>query len=130
MSVCKLAFEDGTVFTGRAFGARGQATGEAVFNTAMTGYQEVLTDPSYCGQIVTMTYPLIGNTGVNAEDCESSKLYLSGMVIKELSPVPSHYKATGTLDSYLKENGVIGLAGVDTRAITRRLREHGSLRTI
>lgn len=130
MTTCKLALEDGTVFTGRSFGATGTASGEAVFNTAMTGYQEVLTDPSYSGQIVTMTYPLIGNYGVNAEDVESGRLYVSGFVLKEIPPLHSNHRATQKLSTYLRTNKVVGLAGVDTRAITRRLRNHGSLRAV
>ena len=130
MRPCKLALEDGSVFSGRAFGAEGTRSGEAVFNTAMTGYQEILTDPSYLGQIVTMTYPLVGNYGINDQDIESAKLHLSGLVIRELPPLYSHHHATRSLDCYLKANGVIGLAGVDTRALTRRLRDHGSLRAV
>lgn len=127
-TTCKLALEDGTVFTGRAFGASGTQTGEVVFNTAHTGYQEVFTDPSYCGQIVTMTFPLIGNYGVNPEDFESTRPHLSGFVVKEVAARPSNYRATAALSDFLRTLGVIGLSGVDTRAITRRIREHGALR--
>jgi len=126
--ICKLALEDGTVFSGTGFGARGTQTGEVVFNTSMTGYQEVITDLSYCAQIVTMTFPLIGNVGVNAEDRESLKPQLSGFVIKELSPRPSNHRATAALEELLAEHGVVGLAGIDTRALTRRIRQHGALR--
>ena len=130
MTPCKLALEDGSVFSGYGFGAVGTCGGEAVFNTAMTGYQEVLTDPSYLGQIVTMTYPLVGNYGVNQEDMESGKLHLSGLVIKELPPAHSHHRASAALAEYLEANGVLGLSDVDTRAITRRLRHQGSLRAV
>src|SRR5947209_18009520 len=116
----KLALEDGTVYTGRAFGAPGEATGEAVFNTSMTGYQGVLTDPSYKGQIVAMTYPLIGNYGVNAEDTESGRPQVEGFVVRELSRMPSNFRSNGTLDGYLAEHNVIGLEGIDTRALVRR----------
>src|SRR6202166_606477 len=110
----KLALEDGTVYTGRAFGAPGEATGEAVFNTSMTGYQEVLTDPSYKGQIVAMTYPLIGNYGVNREDMESGKPQVEGFVVRELTRQPSNFRSEGSLDDYLREAGVVGLEGIDT----------------
>jgi carbamoyl-phosphate synthase small subunit len=101
--VAKLALEDGTVYTGRAFGARGETAGEVVFNTSMTGYQEVLTDPSYKGQIVTMTYPLIGNYGVNADDRESGKPQVEGFLVRELTRIPSNFRASGSLDDYLRE---------------------------
>ncbi len=123
----KLALEDGTVFTGRSFGAEGERFGEVVFNTSMTGYQEVLTDPSYKGQIVCMTYPLIGNYGVNPDDCESGHPQVEGFVVRELSRVPSNFRSQGTLDSYLKENNVLGLEGIDTRALVRRLRVRGAM---
>ncbi|HEX8325594.1 MAG TPA: glutamine-hydrolyzing carbamoyl-phosphate synthase small subunit [Tepidisphaeraceae bacterium] len=126
----KLALEDGTVFTGRAFGANGTSEGEVVFNTSMTGYQEILTDPSYKGQIVTMTYPLIGNYGINAEDVESKRPHVSGLVIKELSPVASNYRSRESLDAYLKRNNILGIEGIDTRALTRRLRITGAMRGI
>jgi carbamoyl-phosphate synthase small subunit len=128
--IAKLALEDGTVFTGTRFGAGGTRAGEVVFNTAMTGYQEVLTDPSYCGQIVTMTFPLIGNYGVNPDDFESTCTYLSGFVVKELPRRPSNFRSTAALSDFLAELGVVGLAGIDTRALTRRLRVHGSLRGV
>jgi len=121
-----LALADGRVFTGHSFGATGEATGEVVFNTAMTGYQEVLTDPSYKGQMVTMTYTQIGNTGINAEDIESRGLFLSGFIVREYLDNYSNWRATMTLDSYLKENGVVGIQGIDTRALTRHLRDKGA----
>src|SRR5438445_3002866 len=105
----KLALEDGTVFTGRAFGAPGERFGEVVFNTSMTGYQEVLTDPSYKGQIVTMTYPHIGNYGINAEDPESRKVQVEGFVVRELNRVPSNFRSTTSLDAYLADSKVIGI---------------------
>lgn len=121
-----LALADGRVFEGKSFGASGEVTGEVVFNTAMSGYQEVLTDPSYKGQMVTMTYPQIGNTGINPEDIESARLYLSGFIVKEYLDFPSNWRATMSLDAYLKENGVVGIQGLDTRALTRHLRDHGA----
>src|SRR5436190_12856716 len=123
----KLALEDGTVFTGRSFGATGETFGEVVFNTSMTGYQEVLTDPSYKGQIVTMTYPLIGNYGVNQQDVESWRPHVAGFVIRELSPVVSNWRADYSLAEYLEENGIPGIQGIDTRALTRKLRVRGAL---
>src|SRR3954463_2765002 len=126
-AIAKLALEDGTVYTGRGFGASGETFGEAVFNTSMTGYQEVLTDPSYKGQIVAMTYPLIGNYGVNAEDTESSRPQVEGFVVRELSRTPSNFRSDGTLDAYLAEHNVIGLEGIDTRALVRRLRVRGAM---
>ncbi len=128
--IAKLALEDGFIFTGRSFGAAGTSTGEIVFNTSMTGYQEVFTDPSYCGQIVTMTFPLIGNYGVNAEDFESKGAALSGFVIKELPRRPSNYRSSGSLPDFLREHNIIGLCDIDTRALTRRLRIHGAVRGV
>src|SRR5437588_8368749 len=128
--VAKLALEDGTVFTGRAFGHVGTSEGEVVFNTSMTGYQEILTDPSYKGQIVTMTYPLIGNYGINRQDVESKQPHVAGFVVKELPPVYSNYRADMSLDEYLKQNGIIGIEGIDTRALTRKLRISGAMRGI
>lgn len=121
-----LALEDGTWFEGRSFGAEGKSFGEVVFNTSMTGYQEILTDPSYRGQIVTMTYPLIGNYGVNHVDVESRKPFLSGFVVKEYCKHPSNYRMTGTLADYLKKNNIIGIEGIDTRALTAHLRTFGA----
>ena len=129
-SVAKLALEDGTVFTGRAFGHAGTTDGEVVFNTSMTGYQEILTDPSYKGQVVTMTYPLIGNYGINRQDVESKQPHVAGFVVKELSPVHSNYRANMSLDQYLKENRIVGIEGIDTRALTRKLRISGSMRGV
>jgi carbamoyl-phosphate synthase small subunit len=126
----KLALEDGTVFTGRAFGAKGTTEGEVVFNTSMTGYQEILTDPSYKGQIVTMTYPLIGNYGINRQDMESRRPHVAGFVIRELAPVYSNYRADLSLDEYLRQNNILGIQGIDTRALTRRLRLGGSMRGV
>src|SRR3954454_6578514 len=130
MDIAKLALEDGTVYTGRAFGARGEIDGEVVFNTSMTGYQEILTDPSYHGQIVTMTYPEIGNYGVNDADLESGRPWVRGFVVRELSGRVSNFRAAGSLDSYLEENGVIGLEGIDTRARVRRPRTQGAMKGI
>jgi len=121
-----LALSDGRVFTGKSFGASGEAAGEIVFNTAMTGYQEILTDPSYKGQIVTLTYPEIGNTGINPEDIESSRTYLSGLIIKEYQAVYSNWRATQSLGDYLSANRIVGLYGIDTRALARHLRDHGA----
>lgn len=123
----KLALADGTVYTGTAFGARGEVFGEVVFNTSMTGYQEILTDPSYCGQIVTMTYPLIGNYGVNVEDIESSGLSLRAFVVRELCRNPSNYRSNQSLDEYLRDHGIVGIEGIDTRALVRRIRVHGAM---
>jgi len=121
-----LALADGRIFEGKSFGASGEANGEVVFNTAMSGYQEVLTDPSYRGQMVTMTYTQIGNTGINPEDIESRGLFLSGFIVKEYQDNYSNWRATMSLDSYLKENGVVGIQGIDTRALTRHLRDKGA----
>jgi len=121
-----LALADGRIFEGKSFGASGEATGEVVFNTAMTGYQEVLTDPSYRGQMVTMTYTQIGNTGINPEDIESRGLFLAGFIVKEYQDNYSNWRATMSLDSYLKENGIVGIQGIDTRALTRHLRDKGA----
>ncbi len=125
--VAKLALEDGAVYTGRSFGAPGETFGEVVFNTSITGYQEVLTDPSYRGQIVTMTYPLIGNYGINPEDTESQVPQVEGFVIRELSRIPSNFRSRGTLSDYLAEHRILGLEGIDTRALVRRLRVRGTM---
>jgi carbamoyl-phosphate synthase small subunit len=122
-----LALEDGSVFHGMGFGARASACGEVCFNTSMTGYQEILTDPSYKGQIVTMTYPLIGNYGVNRQDVESWQPHVAGFVIRELSPVVSNWRAESSLSEYLEQNGIPGIQGIDTRALTRKLRVRGAL---
>ncbi len=123
-----LVLEDGTAFRGRAIGAEGETFGEVVFNTSMTGYQEVLTDPSYRGQIVCMTYPHIGNYGVNEEDVESRRPWVEGFVIRELSPIVSNFRAQASLDAYLKDANVIAIDGVDTRALTMTLRQQGSMK--
>ena len=120
-----LALDDGTVFHGVAFGAKKDALGEVVFNTGMSGYQEILTDPSYAGQFVTLTTAEVGNYGINPEDIESRGLFLSGLVIGDLTE-PSNWRSEKSLDDYLKENGVPGIYGVDTRALTLHIREHGN----
>src|SRR3954469_14046347 len=126
----KLALEDGTVFTGNAFGAIGEVDGEVCFNTSMTGYQEILTDPSYRGQIVTMTYTEMGNYGVNSDDVESGKPHLAGFIVKEFTDRPSNFRSEDSLDAYLKQHGVVGLAGIDTRALVRRLRSRGAMKGV
>lgn len=123
-----LVLEDGTRYPGRAYGARGRTLGEAVFTTGMTGYQETLTDPSYAGQIVIMTAPHIGNTGMNDEDPESRRIWVSGYVVRDPSRVVSNHRATRSLDDDLAANGIVGLSGIDTRAVTRRLRDAGAMR--
>ncbi|MBI4750286.1 MAG: glutamine-hydrolyzing carbamoyl-phosphate synthase small subunit [Acidobacteria bacterium] len=125
-----LALEDGRVFRGRGFGAVGETAGEVVFNTSMTGYQELLTDPSYAGQLVVMTYPHIGNYGINREDMESRRPFLQALIVKELSPVVSNWRATETLDEYLRRTGILGIEGIDTRALVRHLRERGAMRGV
>lgn len=125
-----LALEDGTVLEGVSIGADGEAEGEVVFNTSITGYQEILTDPSYRGQIVTMTYPMIGNVGVNEEDLESSFPRIAGFVVRECSRLHSNFRANESLPSYLKKHGIVAVAGIDTRAIVRRIRNTGALKGI
>lgn len=125
-----LALEDGTIFKGFNFGVEGEAIGEVVFNTGMTGYQEVLTDPSYYGQIVTMTYPLIGNYGVNVDDIESAKPHIRGFVVREVCKNPSNWRSMETLGEYLKRHNIVGIEGIDTRALTRILREKGTMKGI
>lgn len=122
-----LALEDGTVFHGRSIGAKGNTTGEVVFNTAMTGYQEILTDPSYCRQIVTLTYPHIGNTGTNPEDLEAAAVYAAGLVVRDLPLAYSNWRASESLDSFLQRAKVVAIADIDTRKLTRILREKGAL---
>src|SRR6266404_443173 len=122
-----LALEDGSVFHGEGFDARASACGEVCFNTSMTGYQEILTDPSYKGQIVTMTYPLIGNYGVNAQDVESWRPHVAGFVVRELSAVVSNWRADRSLAEYLEQNGIPAIQGLDTRALTKKLRVRGAL---
>lgn len=126
LPVAILALADGTVFVGNAVGASGSTTGEVVFNTSLTGYQEILTDPSYCQQIVTLTYPHIGNYGINDEDIESSKAYAAGLVIKNLPLLASNFRQTQTLQDYLVKQNIVAIANVDTRKLTRHLREHGA----
>ena len=128
--LAKLALEDGTVFTGKAFGANGEVDGEVCFNTSMTGYQEILTDPSYRGQIVTMTYPEIGNYGVNAEDVESHKPHLAGFIVREQSRRASNFRADGQLHEYLARYGIVGMEGIDTRALVRRIRIRGAMKGV
>ncbi|MEK6569598.1 MAG: glutamine-hydrolyzing carbamoyl-phosphate synthase small subunit [candidate division NC10 bacterium] len=127
MKKALLALADGTLFEGASFGAEGETVGEVVFNTSMTGYQEVLTDPSYKGQMVVMTYPLIGNYGINLEDIESKAPAVEGFIVKEACPYPSNWRSARGLDGYLKEHGVVGIQGIDTRALTRHLRDHGAM---
>ncbi len=126
MKKAVLALADGTVFEGTSFGAEGEAVGEVVFNTCMSGYQEILTDPSYKGQIVMMTYPLIGNYGVNPEDVESHRPFVEGFVIKEGSVLPSNWRARKSLEEFLRDYGIVGIQGIDTRALTRHIRDHGA----
>ena len=121
-----LALADGTVFEGSAFGAQGEAVGEVVFNTSLTGYQEILTDPSYTGQIVTMTYPEIGNVGVNAEDVESHRPFVEGFVVKEYWERPSNWRAQKSLAAYMREHEIVGIQGIDTRSLVRRIRDGGA----
>jgi carbamoyl-phosphate synthase small subunit len=125
-----LALEDGTVFEGAAFGGEGERCGEVVFNTSMAGYQEILTDPSYRGQIVTMTYPLIGNYGINAQDVESIHPWVEGFIVREYCEYPSNWRADGSLAQYLADHGLIGIEGLDTRALTKHLRTHGAKKGI
>ena len=125
-----LALADGRVFRGRGFGADTDASGEVVFTTTMTGYQEVCTDPSFRGQIVCMTYPLIGNYGVNDDDDESRRPWIAGLVVREWSDAPSNWRSTGTIDAYLKDAGIPGIAGIDTRALTRHIRSVGDTRAV
>lgn len=130
MSIAKLALEDGSVFTGRAFGALVETDGEVVFNTSMTGYQEILTDPSYHGQIVAMTYPLIGNYGVNADDEESARPWVRGFVVREVSRLASSHRSTEPLEQYMERHGIPGIEGIDTRALVRLTRLQGAMKGI
>lgn len=125
-----LILEDGRTFRGRSFGAEGEVFGEMVFNTSMTGYQEILTDPSYAGQIVCMTYPLIGNYGVNEEDTESRRPWVEGFVVREGSRISSNWRATETLDSYLKRHKIVGIEHIDTRSLVRHIRDKGAMRAV
>ncbi len=122
-----LVLQDGTVFEGTGFGASGIREGEVVFNTAMTGYQEILTDPSYAGQIVVMTYPQIGNYGISPDDNESEKIFASGLIIKELSPIVSNYRSKKSVGDFLKQSKIPGIQGVDTRALVKVLRDKGAM---
>ena len=128
MKQARLVLEDGSIYTGQSFGADGEIGGEVVFNTGMTGYQEILTDPSYSGQIVTMTYPLIGNYGINPFDFESGRPHARGFIVKEYCPEPSNWRAELTLDAFLKQYDIPGIAGLDTRALTKTLRSKGTMR--
>jgi carbamoyl-phosphate synthase small subunit len=129
-AIAKLALEDGTVFVGQSFGALGEVDGEVCFNTSMTGYQEILTDPSYRGQIVTMTYPQIGNYGINDEDVESSKPHLAGFIVRENSRIASNFRAQGQLDEYLSRHNIVAMTGIDTRALVRRIRSLGAMKGV
>lgn len=126
----RLALENGVVFTGESFGSAGETTGELVFNTSLTGYQEILTDPSYCGQIVTMTNPMIGNCGVNADDMESERPHTAGIVVREYVDAYSNFRAEESLGSWLRKHKVVGIQGVDTRMVTRIIREAGAMRAV
>jgi len=123
-----LALEDGSVFEGRSFTGHGEVTAEVVFNTSMSGYQEILTDPSYCGQMVTMTYPLIGNYGINDEDVESERVQVSALLVKEYQEFPSNWRSQRTLREYLEASNVMGVEGIDTRALTRHIRIQGAMK--
>ncbi len=129
-SPAKLALEDGTVFTGTSIGADGEVDGEVCFNTSMTGYQEILTDPSYRGQIVTMTYPQIGNYGVNAEDVESQRPQLAGFVVREHSRTQSNFRCEQSLSEYLVQHNIVAIESIDTRSLVRRLRSRGALKGV
>ncbi|QJD83564.1 carbamoyl phosphate synthase small subunit [Cohnella herbarum] len=124
----RLLLEDGTLFTGKSFGAEGGSVGEVVFNTGITGYQEVISDPSYCGQIVTMTFPLVGNYGINRDDFESIRPFIHGFVVRRHEDVPSNWRAQYTIDQLLKEYGILGISDIDTRMLTRILRQHGTMK--
>lgn len=126
----KLLLEDGTIYEGQSFGAEGTSFGELVFNTSMTGYQEILTDPSYAGQIITMTYPEIGNYGINDDDFESERPAARGFIVKSACEKDSHYKSKQTISQYLKKNNIIGISGIDTRALTRKIREKGCMNCV
>jgi carbamoyl-phosphate synthase small subunit len=128
MMRARLLLEDGTLFEGESFGAEGEVVGEVVFNTGMTGYQEVLTDPSYCGQIVAMTYPLIGNVGLNRDEGEAFRPFVRGFVVRDYTEFPSHWRSEKTLSGWLKEHGIVGIAGIDTRMLTRKIRRQGTMK--
>lgn len=122
-----LLLEDGTIFKGKSFGAQGSAIGEVVFTTGAVGFQETITDPSYCGQIITQTFPLTGNYGINSEDCESAKSYAAGYIAREWCSEPSNFRSEQTIDAFLKEQGIIGICDIDTRSLTIHLRENGTM---
>jgi carbamoyl-phosphate synthase small subunit len=124
----KLVLEDGTVFIGKGFGSNKEVSGEVVFNTGMTGYQEIISDPSYCGQIVTLTYPLIGNYGINRDDFETVAPFISGLIVKEYSEYPSNFRSEENIDSFLKAHDIPGIAGIDTRKLTKVIRNAGTMR--
>ena len=126
----KLVLKNGTVLSGKVFGAKGEISGEVCFNTGMTGYQEILTDPSYCGQLVTMTYPHIGNYGINEHDFESNKIQVSGLIIRQESIVPSNFRSTNSLGNYLKKGGIVGIQEIYTRMLTRIIRNEGAMNGI
>jgi len=126
MNPALLVLRDGRAFRGEALGAAGETAGEVIFNTAMSGYQEILTDPSYRGQIVAMTYPLIGNYGLNEEDAESHRPWVNGFIVKEASAIASSWRGRVGLDEYLRRHGIVGIQAIDTRALTRHLRDHGA----
>ena len=130
MSRARLLLADGRLFEGMVFGAEGETVGEVCFNTGMTGYQEILTDPSYCRQIVTMTSPHIGNYGVNSEDIESRRIQVAGFVVKEETSIPSNWRSTQTIGDYLRAQNIVGIQGVDTRALTRHIRDKGAMNGI
>jgi len=130
MKKAKLVLEEGSIFTGELFGAEEESAGEIVFNTSMTGYQEILTDPSYKGEIVCMTYPLIGNYGINEDDFESFKSHVNGFIVKEFAEEPENWRLKKKLERYLKENGITAINGIDTRALTKILRREGTMRGI
>ena len=126
----KLVLENGVVFTGTTLGAEGETIGEVCFNTGMTGYQEIITDPSYCGQLITMTYPHIGNYGVNMEDCESNNIQASGLIVREENIIPSNFRSIKSLGDYLREEKIVGIQKIDTRMLTRIIRNEGAMNGI
>jgi carbamoyl-phosphate synthase small subunit len=123
-----LALEDGRTFRGKSFGADGEVSGEIVFNTSLTGYQEILTDPSYAGQVVVLTYPLIGNYGVNSQDAESARPFAEGLVVREIAEIPSNWRQQSSLPDYLRQHNIVGISEIDTRALVRHIRTHGAMR--
>ena len=123
-----LALEDGRTFRGKSFGADGEVSGEIVFNTSLTGYQEILTDPSYAGQVVVLTYPLIGNYGINSQDAESARPFAEGLVVREIVEIPSNWRQQSSLPDYLRQHNIVGISEIDTRALVRHIRTHGAMR--